>query len=63
MDTTAEGHPISETTPRQIRVFLSYSRNDASEVEALSELLKANNVDVLLDVKEILPLEEWQHRL
>jgi hypothetical protein len=63
MDTTAEGQPISEIAPRPIRVFLSYSRDDASEVEALSELLKANNVDVLLDVKEILPLEEWQHRL
>jgi Leucine-rich repeat (LRR) protein len=64
MDTaTAEGHPISQTTPRPIRVFLSYSRNDTSKVEALSELLKANNVDVLLDVREILPLEEWRHRL
>jgi TIR domain-containing protein/Leucine Rich Repeat (LRR) protein len=51
------------TPSKPIRVFLSYARDDASEVEALGAQLKENNVDVLMDVKEILALEEWRRRL
>jgi hypothetical protein len=60
---TASTTVATPTAPRPIRVFLSYSRIDAPEVEALSERLKANDVVVLMDVKEILALEEWRQRL
>jgi WD40 repeat protein len=41
------------------KLFVSYSRKDRSFVERLSEALKAGGQDTWVDLKDILPSEDW----
>ena len=45
------------------RVFLSYSRRDRAYVDALQRGLEARGFEILRDVDDILPAEEWRRRL
>ena len=48
----------------QTRVFISYSRVDASFVNRLSSALRQDDgITVFQDTEDILPSEEWKHRL
>jgi WD40 repeat protein len=41
------------------KLFISYSRKDRAFVERLSEALKASGQDTWVDLKDILPSEDW----
>lgn len=53
--------------PRSTRVFISYSRSDARETDEfaqrLRDLLSNRGYDAYLDLHDILPGEDWKHRL
>lgn len=46
-----------------MRVFISYSRQDADEANAVSHWLKARSVDVFIDYQEILGTDHFPERL
>ena len=46
-----------------VRVFMSYSRKDASFVARLAESLQSKGYDVFVDTEDISGGEEWQKRL
>lgn len=48
----------------KIKVFISYSRKDRSDVARLSKALEAeDDIEVFRDTEDILPTEEWRQRL
>lgn len=53
---------MSGTAPA-VRVFISYSRKDASFVAHLTEALQAKGYDVFVDTEDISGGEEWKQRL
>ena len=51
-------------TSDKIKVFISYSRNEAEAVESLfQELSKDEDLEVFLDRYHIEPGEDWEKRL
>lgn len=54
---------MSMADARPTRVFISYSRRDAAEAQAIAEDLRMRGFEVLLDVESILPGEQWRDRL
>jgi tetratricopeptide (TPR) repeat protein len=49
--------------PSRARIFISYSRTDEAFAISLSQELEARGIEVLRDVDETLPGEEWWRRL
>ena len=48
---------------RELKVFVSYSRKDKDFVVWFSDALQAQDVNVLRDLDDILPTEEWWPRI
>jgi TIR domain len=59
MDPSAP-HPDS---PPRAKAFISYSRADAAFAISLCQELEARGIEVLRDVEDTLPGEEWWQRL
>jgi hypothetical protein len=49
--------------PPQAKVFISYSRSDEAFAIALGREIEARGIEVLRDVDDTLPGEEWWRRL
>lgn len=47
----------------RIRVFISYSRSDTDDISRITGEIKGENLEILLDVEDILPGEDWKKRL
>jgi len=55
-------HPGDRSDDRG-KVFLSYSRRDRDEAQRVSQVLRERAFGVFRDTDDILPTEEWKHRL
>src|SRR5262245_33597482 len=49
--------------PSRARIFISYSRADEAFAISLSQEIEARGIEVMRDVDDTLPGEEWWHRL